>query len=64
MTKHKHNWFPTEDVDKINDSLGDLMRWYQLSDDVRKMVTAPEILRYNRRKWICECGKTKWVEEK
>lgn len=48
--KHKHQWFPTETIIPL-DKNGYLTR------DLAKYIK-------DTRKWVCFCGKVRWVKEK
>ena len=57
MTKHKHKFFPTEDFDNG--------ARYEMGDNPPYSICVNIDFEYGiKRKWVCECGKTKWVKEK
>lgn len=60
MTKHKHKWLPTTTGRaKINDDFTAIDRDYILI----QLIDSGQI-DFFERKWICICGKSKWVKER
>ena len=67
MTKHKCQFYPTNTIRKIRVRFDkeDTKEWHRLHKEGFDLVPLEECYKTNiTRKWVCECGETKWVLEK
>ncbi len=75
MKTHKHKWFPTGEIYNAKGGMvGAIMALRRSgfqnqnldslkeADELEKKLY--ELKDINERKWVCECGKVKWVKEK
>ena len=61
--KHKHKFYPTNELKKeISNERAkkiDMFAFMYASNELYDLVCD-----VTKRKWVCECGKIKWVREK